>query len=99
MRLLQEIKRVWIEVILEYPVNVTKVKYFHSGTAMNILVAMFKPLLPEPLRSNVETGCCCETHLDRLYLVPTVEAANQRILNRMVNTLERRYLNELTFQL
>jgi hypothetical protein len=99
MKLLKEFKRIWTEVLLEYPLSIRKALYFHTGTAMNILVAMLKPLIPEPLRSNVQTGCFFEMRLDRLYLVPTLEAANQRFLDRVAETLQRRYDNERTFRL
>lgn len=83
----------------EYPVEVKRLKYFHTGTAMNILVAMLKPMIAEPLRSNIETGCFFGQRLDKVYLVPTLEAAHQRLLKRVTATLQRRYDNEGTFRL
>jgi hypothetical protein len=99
MKLFKEIKRLWTEVIAEYPIAIKRLKYFHSGTAMNIVVAMLKPMIAEPLRSNVETGCFFEKRLDKLYLVPTLEVANQRLLKRLSDTMQRRYANESTFRL
>jgi hypothetical protein len=99
MNLLKEIKRLWTEVVMEYPLVVKRLKYFHTGTAMNILVAMVKSVIPEPLKSNVETGCSFEHRLDKLYLVPTLEDANQRFLNRVAHTIQRRYDNERIFRL
>jgi hypothetical protein len=99
MKLLKELKRLWTEVLSEYPLAVRRIKYFHTGMAMNILVAMAKSMLPESLRRNVETGCSAGCRLDTLYLVPTLEAANQRLLSRMAETLQRRYDNEHVFRL
>jgi hypothetical protein len=99
MKWLKEIKRLWVEVLLQYPVDIKRLLYFHTGTAMNMLVAMMKPLIPEPLRSNIKTGCVFEQRLDRLYLVPTLEASNQRLLNRVAETLQRRFDNERNFRL
>jgi hypothetical protein len=99
MTLLKEIKRVWTEVAAEYPFVVKKLKYFHTGTAMNILVAMLKSFITEPLKSNIETGCMFEDRLDKIYLVPTLEEANQRFLHRVTQTLQKRCYHERTFRL
>jgi hypothetical protein len=99
MKLFKAIKKLWTEVIAEYPIDIKRLKYFHSGTAMNILVALLKPLIAEPLRSNIETGCVFEKRLDKVYLVPTLEVANQRLLKRLSATMQRRYANEGTFRL
>ena len=37
--------------------------------------------------------------LDELYLVPTVEAANERFLGRVKDALARRHANEQSFKL
>jgi hypothetical protein len=99
MKLFKEMKRLYTEVLSEYLFAIRKIKYFHTGMAMNILVAMVKSMFPEPLRSNVEIGCSAGYRLDQLYLVPTLEAANQRLLRRMEETLKRRYDHEATFRL
>jgi hypothetical protein len=99
MKLLKELTRVWTEVLVEYPFAIKRLKYFHTGTAMNVLLAMLKSIIPEPLKSNVETGCIFEHRLDKVYLVPTLEDANQRFLNRVAHTIQRRYDNERIFRL
>ncbi|CAB9503120.1 expressed unknown protein [Seminavis robusta] len=99
MRLLEGIKRVWSEVASVYPMSFQKMKYFNSGTAMNVLVSMLKPFLPKHLQKNVEVGCQFEQRLDSLYLVPTVEEANERLLARVEETLQKRYYNERAFEL
>jgi hypothetical protein len=99
MQLFTCLRRLWSEVTSVYPVHVKRLKYFHSGAAMNVLVAMLKPFLPKDLRENVETGCFFDQRLDTIYLVPTLEDANLRFLNRVTQTLQRRYDNERAFRL
>jgi hypothetical protein len=99
MQLFKVVKRLWSEVVSVYPFYTRRLKYFNSGAAMNIMVAMLKPFLPKHLRSNVETGCVFEHRLDSVYLVPTLDEANQRLLHRVSETLQRRYNNECTFRL
>jgi hypothetical protein len=99
MKLLKEMKRLYTEVFAEYPFVIKSLKYFHTGTAMNVLIAMLKSVIAEPLKSNIETGCVFEDRLDKIYLVPTLEEANQRFMHRVTQTLQRRYDQERTFRL
>ncbi|CAB9503121.1 expressed unknown protein [Seminavis robusta] len=99
MRLLEGLKRVWSEVGTVYPMSIQKVKHFNTGTAMNVVLSMVKPFLPKHLQKNIEVGCQFEQRLDSLYLVPTVEEANKRLLARVEETLQLRYDNERTFRL
>jgi hypothetical protein len=94
---LKSLKRVWYELASVYPFKLNKLKYFNSGTAWNVAISMVKPLLPK--ESTVELGCQLETRLDSLYLVPSLQDANRRLLGRVEETLRRRYGNERTFQL
>lgn len=58
---------------------------------------MVKPLFPKELK--VEFGCQFEPRLDALYLVPSLQEANSRLLGRVEETLRRRYDNERWFRL
>ncbi|CAB9503119.1 expressed unknown protein [Seminavis robusta] len=95
----KSLKKVWSEVATVYPVCFDKVKYFNASSTMNVVVSMLKPFLPKHLRNNIEFGCQFEQRLDALYLVPSMEEANQRLLARVDATLQRRYENERTFRL
>lgn len=99
MSLHKNLKRVWSEVANVYPMIFQKIKYFNSGTAMTLVVSMLKPFLPKGLRSKIEFGCQFPQRLDQLYLVPTVEEANQRLLRRVEATLGKRFENERNFRL
>jgi hypothetical protein len=74
-------------------------KYVNAGTVMNLVVSMLRPFLPKEVRNKIELGARLEQRLDSLYLVPTVEEANLRLLGRVEETLRRRYHNENTFRL
>lgn len=66
---------------------------------MNLVTSMLRPLLPKNVRNKLDLGCQSERRLDTLYMVPTVEAANQRYLGRVEESLRRRHHNESTFTL
>jgi hypothetical protein len=94
---LNSLKRVWYELGAAYPFKLNKLKYFNSGTAWKLAVSMVKPFLPKEL--TVEFGCQFETRLDSLYLVPSLQEANRRLVGRVEETLGRRYEHERTFRL
>ncbi|CAB9503857.1 expressed unknown protein [Seminavis robusta] len=92
-------RHIW-HIILAFPSKMQKVKHFHTGLFSNLLVSATKKFLPEEMCSSLEVGCICEAgSLDRLYLQPNLEAANQRVLCRLEETLLRRYENEAKFKL
>jgi CRAL/TRIO domain len=96
---INSIKRMWTEIAGVYPVAFSRVKYFHSGTMMHVVASMLKPFLPQNLRNKLELGCQFDHRLDEVYLVPTLEEANRRMLNQVAATLQRRYENERSFRL
>jgi hypothetical protein len=95
----KSLKRLWSEVVTVYPFKVTKFKYFNAGAIMTLVVSMLKPFFPKGVRQRMEFGFQFEQRLDSLYLVPSVEEADLRLLGRVEETLRRRYDNERTFQL
>ncbi|CAB9511919.1 expressed unknown protein [Seminavis robusta] len=87
-------------IMLNYPFRVQKLKHFHTGVFANLLVSGVKRFLPEDVRNRFEVGCISEGGtLDKMFLQPNLEVANERFLGRIEATLERRFLNEATFQL
>lgn len=93
------LKRVWSEVAGVYPIRWVKIKYFNAGVTMNLVTSMLKPFIPKDVRQKLEFGCQYEKRLDELYLVPTVEAAHLRFLERIEIAIQKRYENELSFVL
>jgi len=60
---------------------------------------MIKPVLPRHMREALEFGAQCDQRLDDIFLIPSADAANQRFLARIGDTLQRRYENENAFRL
>lgn len=92
-------KRMWSEIATVYPCGWEKVQYFNNGLAMNIIISMVRPFLPEALKQKLEFGCQFEQRLDTIYLVPSAEEANLRLLVRVEESLRVRYYNEHRFSL
>ncbi|CAB9528729.1 expressed unknown protein [Seminavis robusta] len=92
-------RSIW-HIMLAHPAKLQKFKHFHTGVFALQLVSGTKRILPPHVRSNVEVGCICESgSLDKLYLQPSFAEANQRVLRRLEETLQRRYQNEAEFRL
>lgn len=60
---------------------------------------MLNKILPGDTRNRMEFGCQFDGRLDTVYLVPTPEAAQERMLGRLADSLRRRFENEKTFRL
>ena len=65
---------------------------------INLFVAGMRKLLPE-IKEMYQVGCEFDGHLGEAMLVPTVELANQRLLQRMDQALQQYYDNVQTFKL
>lgn len=96
---LKTYQRFWSEIAAVYPMNFRLLKNFHCGVFINLLFSMTKKLLPADITCKVDMGCQFDGRLDDIYLIPTVESANKRLLERMGEALRRRYENMKTFSL
>ena len=94
-------KRFWGELAVAYPIRFQKMKHFNSGVFVNLLYSMTKPIFPAYIRSVFEVGNHLDDGrtLDEIFLAPTVEGSNQRLLTRLTRALKRRYDHEKTFSL
>ena len=92
------LQRFFTEILQFYPLR-AQLRHFHNGLVFNILASMLKPLLPQHLRDTFQVGCQFDGRLDQVFLVPTVKEASQRILERLGESLRRRYNHEHTFKL
>ncbi|CAB9501400.1 expressed unknown protein [Seminavis robusta] len=93
------IQKVWLELAWTYPLQYQKAKHYNTGVMFNVFLSLVKKILPAQIGSKLETGFRCEHRLDTIYLVPTVEAANQRWLHNLDLVLQRRYELEKSFSL
>ncbi|CAB9502187.1 expressed unknown protein [Seminavis robusta] len=82
------------------PTKWHQARHYNTGVFFHVLMSMLRPFLPDDLQGKVQLGCKSPTgRLDHIYLQPTLEAANQRFLERLTDALRRRYANESKFTL
>ena len=74
-----------------------KVLNYHTGAFYHIIATMMKKVLPTEVAEHFEVGYDFEYRLNEIYMVPTVEQANQRLLQRMEESLRTRFVNEQSF--
>ena len=72
---------------------------YATGYFTTMLYSMIKRVLPAKVREKLEMGCSFDGRLDKVYLVPTVEEANLRLLSRVQDSLRERHEREATFSL
>lgn len=89
-----------------YPLQFHKIKFFHSGMFLNLLLAACKPFLPTRVTSKHEVGCTLahdkknrDTRLSELFLQPNVEVAEQNTLTKAILYIKRRVEMEASFSL
>lgn len=94
------IKQIWLELCAVYPLHLRQVRHFHTGVFMNLMVSMSKKFLPASLGDNIQMGCKFKGgRMDQFYNVPSLEAAQERLLSRLEMCLAKRYINEHEFRL
>ncbi|CAB9525743.1 expressed unknown protein [Seminavis robusta] len=75
-------------------------KFYHTSSMTNIFCSMAKKLLSKDVGDRWQFGCKSEAgRLDKFYMVPTPEAATQRVLNNWYKSLWIRMESEKTFKL
>lgn len=93
------IRKLWSEILVEYPMDYQKMKYFNAGFFINMINSLKKRFLPQRIVDKMETGCVFEERLSSIYLVPTLQACNERITYRMLDNLARRYNHQREYRL
>ncbi|CAB9530842.1 expressed unknown protein [Seminavis robusta] len=93
------IQKLRLEIAWTYPLQYQAQKHYNGGVMFNVVLSMLKKMLPTKIGSKFETGFQFEGRLDSIYMVPTVEAANQRLLQSLDIALQRRYELEKSFSL
>lgn len=90
----------WEELALVYPLYVQKVKYFHTGLFLNLLLSTARRFLPAHVRRRMDIGCRSEAgRLDEIFLQPNPDVANARLVGRLQEALQLYYRNEASFVL
>ncbi|CAB9530802.1 expressed unknown protein [Seminavis robusta] len=93
------IQKQFDEFIGVYPF-IGQCRFYNSGLVFNMMAAILRRVLPtKQLRDQFKTGYRSEIPLPQYYLLPDMQTANQRMLDKMTETLKRRYENEQSFSL
>ncbi|CAB9515159.1 expressed unknown protein [Seminavis robusta] len=84
-------RRFWTELAAYYPYHFKEIKVFHGGMFVNMMVSMVRQVVPKRIHEKFQLGTVSGLgRLDQLYLVPNLEAANQRTLRRVQECLHMR---------
>ena len=94
---LKTFERAWQELGVVYPGRFNQIKFFHTGVCFNLLASMSKRFLPKEIHDYFEIGCNFTFRLDSIYLLPSLEDANDRICGRFDEALQRRFGNQQDF--
>lgn len=93
------LNKMFSELLTAYPIS-GRCKQFHTSGFYNIMVSILKKVLPKSCEVPFECGCKFDGgRLDKFYLLPTVESANQRVLESFSDALKLRYKEERAFSL
>jgi hypothetical protein len=85
---------------LDYPIYWRAFRFFNAGMFLNMLISSVRRALPAKWVEKLEVGYVLENGvLTGLFMVPNVEAANKRLLERMRVFLRIRFDNEASFKL
>lgn len=98
---LKVVQKMVSELLCSYPIR-GKVKHFHTSSFFNVMSSMFQRIVGRDAGLQFQTCCVIDIEarpLGSMYLVPTVESANQRVLGRMHEVLQLRYREENAFSL
>lgn len=95
----QMTKKIHREFTSTYPISYQRYKFFHPGVLMNMVNSLTKKMLPARITEKMDMACNFDKNLSDIYLVPTPEAACERIYHQMVEALALRYKNESSFRI
>ena len=93
-------RQFWCDLAAHYPSQFKEIRVFHAGMFANLLVSMTRHAIPTRIHKKFQMGSISGVgRLDAIYLTPTLEVANQRLLVRVQESLQLRYANEASFRL
>ena len=82
-----------------YPTKFYKMRFLNAGLFVNLLVSMVRRFTPNEIHNKIELVNQSDNRMDQICLVPTAQAATERVLSEMSLALKRRYENERNFRL
>ncbi len=98
------VEKAAVELLHAYPKNVKEVFFLNSSTVANLVYACIKRFLPQRIQKVFKLGHKTDgmhegDRLDSLYLTPTPEHAQERMVRQVLNLLALRYQNQQDFSL
>ena len=97
---LKIVTKQWNELILVYPFEIKSIKHYHTGVLFNVLVTLARRIMPWELHRRFEIGLVCPAgRLSNVFLMPSLSAANERLMKQFTKALQLRYQNEANFNL
>lgn len=93
------IRKMWTELLVDYPMDYQKYKYFNAGFFINMINSLKMRFLPHRITSKMETGCRFDGRLSDIYLVPNLKGCSKRVAGRMIDSLIRRHNNQKAYRL
>ncbi|CAB9509057.1 expressed unknown protein [Seminavis robusta] len=91
-------KQIHAELVKEYPTRWRCTRNFNTGLFFQLMMSLGKSYLPHDMLGKVQMGCTSPAgRLDNIYLQPSLEASNERFLERFADALRRRYANAAAF--
>ena len=91
--------RKWADLGAYYPMRFASYSMYHTNSLMNLVVSASRSLLPSFVHESFQVGCEMEGRLSDVLLVPTMEAANDRIMSNLEGAFRERYAIEAKFSL
>jgi CRAL/TRIO domain len=92
--------RIWFQDLASnYPYKLHQVVFQNAGVLVNTLVSSARGYLPSAIHSKFQFGSRHETRMDTVCLVPSLEAALDRLVRELTESLRRRFEAEKTFRL
>lgn len=93
------VRKIYTEVSNAYPVTFQRFKYFHAGVFINMLNSLKRRILPKRMVDKIDRACQFDGNLSDMYLVPTPEAACEKVCRNFCKALTTRYNNQRSFRL
>ncbi|CAB9526716.1 expressed unknown protein [Seminavis robusta] len=84
-----------------YPALYKEITWYNTPTAANMMYSMIRKFMTKEFRDNWKVGAIgdYEGRLDSLFAIPTLEDAQEQVLQRVESYLQERYHNEQHFRL
>ncbi|CAB9507655.1 expressed unknown protein [Seminavis robusta] len=93
-------ERFWNDLGSAYPQTIQEYNCFHTPAMFNVMKSMLRPFIAQDIYSKINLGCSFPGgRLDSVYMIPTPQIAEQRVLSKWHEALELRFANEQSFAL